>query len=150
MTVGKFCNREVVVTSKDSTIMEVAQLMRHHHVGDIVIVDDNGGDQPRPIGIITDRDIVMELIACEVSLDDVLVGDVMSYELVTAHEQDSIWDAMNLMRTKGIRRLPVVNEEGGLEGILTIDDLYELLGEELKLLTKVPLREQVNEKEQRP
>jgi CBS-domain-containing membrane protein len=92
----------------------------------------------------------MELIACEVSLDDVLVGDVMSYELVAAHEQDSIWDAMNLMRTKGIKRLPVVNEEGGLEGILTIDDLYELLGEELKLLSKVPFREQLHEKEQRP
>jgi CBS domain-containing protein len=148
MTVGKFCNRDVVVTRKDSTIMEVAKLMRQHHVGDIVIVDSNT-DQPKPIGIITDRDIVVELIACDVPLGDVLVGDVMSYELVTAHEQDSIWDAMNMMRTKGIRRLPIVNEEEGLEGIITVDDLYELLGEELMLLTKVPFREQLHEKEKR-
>jgi len=149
MTVGKFCNRDVVVIEKDSTILEVARLMRQHHVGDIVIVDAKGL-HPKPIGIITDRDIVIELIAGDVSLDDVLVGDVMSYELVTAHEQDSIWDAMNLLRTRGIRRLPVVNEEGGLEGILTIDDLYELLGEELMLLTKVPFREQLHENEKRP
>jgi CBS domain-containing protein len=149
MTVGKFCNRDVVVTRKESTIMEVARLMRQHHVGDIVIVDDNG-DQPKPIGIITDRDIVMQLVACDVSLDDVLAGDIMSFELVTVHEQDSIWDAMNLMRTKGIRRLPVVNKENGLEGIITIDDLHELLGDELMLLAKVPFREQLHEQEKRP
>jgi CBS domain-containing protein len=149
MTVGKFCNRDVVVARKSSTILEVAKLMRQHHVGDIVIVDMNG-DQPKPIGIITDRDIVMELIACDVPLDDVLAGDIMSHELVTVPEQDSVWDAMNLMRTNGIRRLPVVNEENGLEGIITIDDLHELLGEELMLLTKVPFREQLHEKEKRP
>ena len=68
MTVGKFCNRDTVVTEKDSTILEVARLMRQHHVGDIVIVDAKGR-QPKPIGIITDRDIVIELIAGGVSLD---------------------------------------------------------------------------------
>jgi CBS domain-containing protein len=148
MTVGKFCNREVIVARKDSSIIDVAKLMRKHHVGDIVIIDDNG-DHPKPIGIITDRDIVMELIACDVPIDDVLVGDVMSFELITAEEQDSIWDVMNLMRSKGIRRIPVVNKNGNLSGILTVDDLHELLGEELNLLAKVPLREQIHERETR-
>ena len=103
MTVGKFCTRDVVVAGKGSTIVDIARLMRQHHVGDVVIVDEDG-DQPKAIGIVTDRDIVMELIACEVPIDAVQAGDIMSFELVTAREQDSIWDAMNLMRTKGIRR----------------------------------------------
>jgi CBS domain-containing protein len=145
MTVGKFCNREVVVANRDSTIIEVARLMRQHHVGDVVIVNYQG-DQAKPIGIITDRDIVVELIACEVSIDAVSVGDVMSFELITAKERDSIWDALQRMRTQGVRRIPVVNDAGGLEGILTVDDLLELLAEELILLAKVPVRQQMLEK----
>ena len=146
MTVGKFCTRSVVIAGKDSSIIEVSKLMREHHVGDVVVVryDD---DQRKPIGIITDRDIVVELLATDVSLDVVSVGDVMSFELVTARENDSIWDTMHLMRSKGVRRIPVVNDQGGLEGILTSDDLLELLAEELVMLAKVPVREQVIEKD---
>ncbi|MCL7488064.1 MAG: CBS domain-containing protein [Desulfobulbaceae bacterium] len=149
MTVGKFCNREVVIADKNSTILEVARLMRQHHVGDVVIVHP-GGDKPKPIGILTDRDIVVELLAAEVPLDAVSVGDVMTFALVTAREQDSIWDTLQSMRTKGIRRVPVVNDQGGLEGILTVDDLLELLAEELILLAKVPVREQMREEKTRP
>ena len=137
MSAGHFCNREVVVTGKDSTIVEVAQLMRHHHVGDVVVVADQEG-VAFPVGIITDRDIVVELIAEQVDLETVSVGDVMSYELVTVREQDGIWDTLKRMRTEGIRRLPVVNDQGGLEGILTMDDLLKLLAEELSQLAKVP------------
>jgi CBS domain-containing protein len=146
MTVGKFCNREIVVAGQDSSIIDIARLMRQHHVGDVIIINYNG-DQSIPVGIITDRDIVVELIACEVSFDDVSVKDVMSFELITAREQDSIFDTMQRMRVKGVRRIPVVNDDGGLEGILSVDDLLELLAEELTLLAKVPLRQQMFEKE---
>jgi CBS domain-containing protein len=137
MTVGKFCNREVIIAEKGCTVTEVAKLMRHHHVGDVVIVDSNGG-------------IVIELIACDVALDTVAAGDVMSYELVTARETDSIWDTLQRMRAKGVRRMPVVNDTGELEGILSIDDLLELFAEELNLLAKVPFREQLVESTIRP
>ena len=149
MTVGKFCNREVIIAEKNSTITEVAKLMRQHHVGDVVIVDSNGG-KTKPIGILTDRDIVIELIACDVACDSVSAGDVMSYELVTAGEDDSIWDTLQKMRAKGIRRVPVVNDGGELEGILSVDDLLELFAEELNLLAKVPFREQLIEGTTRP
>jgi CBS domain-containing protein len=145
MTVGKFCNREVVIASGEATIVETAQLMRRHHVGDVVIVD-RSMSPPVPIGIITDRDIVVELIAAEVPLASVKVGEVMSYELVTAREDDSIWDTLQRMRARGIRRMPVVNENGGLEGILTLDDLLELFSEELIMLAKVSSREVAREK----
>lgn len=146
MTVGKFCTRSVVIASKESSIVEISKLMREHHVGDVVIVSHDG-DLPKPIGIITDRDIVVELLAKDVSLDTVSVGDVMSFELITAKESDSIWDTMHLMRAKGVRRIPVVNDQGGLEGILTADDLLELLADELVMLAKVPLQEQIIEKD---
>ena len=144
MTVGKFCNREVIIADKNSSIAEIAKLMRKHHVGDVVLVNDKGG-RATPIGILTDRDIVIELIACDVPLDSVSAGDVMSYELVTAKEEDSIWDTLQRMRAKGIRRVPVVNDKDELEGILSADDLLELFAEELNLLAKVPFREQLVE-----
>ena len=144
MTVGKFCNREIIIAGKDSSIKETAKLMRHHHVGDVVIVSGEG-DKAKPIGILTDRDIVVELIACDVELDSIAVGDVMSYELVTAKEDESIWDTLQRMRAKGIRRVVVVNDQGMLEGILSVDDLLELFAEELNLLAKIPFREQLIE-----
>ena len=144
MTVGKFCNREVIIADKNSSIAEIAKLMRKHHVGDVVLVNDKG-DRGTPVGILTDRDIVIELIACDVPLDSVSAGDVMSYELVTAREEDSIWDTLQRMRAKGIRRVPVVNDKDELEGILSADDLLELFAEELNLLAKVPFREQLVE-----
>ena len=149
MTVGKFCNREVIIAEKDSTVFEVAKLMRNHHVGDVIVVSTSG-DRTKPIGILTDRDIVIEVIAADVPLDSVSAGDIMSYELVTARESDSIWDTLQHMRAKGVRRVPVVNDAGGLEGILSIDDLLELFAEELNLLAKVPFREQLIEGATRP
>ena len=149
MTVGKFCNREVIIADKDSSIVEIARLMRRHHVGDVILVTGSG-DRSRPVGILTDRDIVIELIACDVPLNSVCAGDVMSYELVTAREEDSIWDTLKRMRAKGIRRVPVVNDKDELEGILSVDDLLELVAEELKLLARVPFREQLLEGDRRP
>ena len=144
MTAGHFCNREVVITDQQSTIVEAAQLMRRHHVGDVVVIEERD-DVTRPVGIITDRDIVVELIAEEVDLKAVTVGDVMSYDLVTITEQNSIWDTLTQMRRQGIRRLPVVNDQGGLEGILTMDDILVLLTDELNQLAKVPDHSQKKE-----
>jgi CBS domain-containing protein len=149
MTVGKFCNREVIIAEKSSTVTEVAKIMRQHHVGDVVIIDSHGG-KVRPVGILTDRDIVIELIACDVAPDSVSARDVMTYELVTAREEDSIWDTLQKMRARGVRRVPVVNAAGELEGILSADDLMELFADELNLLAKVPFREQLIEGATRP
>jgi CBS domain-containing protein len=148
MTVGEFCNREVVIASQEETIIEIAKLMRKHHVGDVVIVDRSKAP-PMPIGMITDRDIVVELIAAEVQLDAVTVGDAMSRELVTVREEEGIWECLQRMRIRGVRRVPVVNRDGGLEGILTVDDLLDLFSEELLALAKVSTREVVREKKLR-
>jgi CBS domain-containing protein len=146
MTVGKICNREVVITTPEATLIAVAKLMREYHVGDVVVVNARG-DEKVPVGIITDRDIVLAIVASEVDLDAVLAGDIMSHELLTAGEQESIWDVLQRMRSHGVRRLPVVNARGGLEGILSVNDFLELISDELLALAQVATRQQQREKE---
>ncbi|HBI16070.1 MAG TPA: CBS domain-containing protein [Desulfobulbaceae bacterium] len=136
MSTGEFCTREVVITEKGTSILEVAQLMRTYHVGDVIVVERRG-EQAVPVGILTDRDIVVELIAQEVDLASVTVGDVMSYDLLSVREDEGIWESLLLMCDRGVRRIPVVNEAGGLEGILALDDMIELLAEELSLLARI-------------
>jgi signal-transduction protein with cAMP-binding, CBS, and nucleotidyltransferase domain len=148
MTVGEFCTREVVFVERKTSIVEAAQLMRQYHVGTLIVVEDHA-DQAIPVGIITDRDIVVEIIAQEVDLDAVVADDIMSYDLVCVQENDGIWETLVQMRSKGIRRVPVVNEKGGLEGILTMDDLIELLAEELNLLAKVISTSRARERKKR-
>lgn len=130
MSVGEFCNREVIVVKQDESVREAVKLMRTHHIGDVVIVAREG-DASRPLGILTDRDVVLEILAEDVDIDSVNVGDVMSYELATIDESASLMDAVKLMQSKGVRRLPVVNGQGHLVGILTVDDLVEIVSEEL-------------------
>jgi len=148
MQVGKYCNRDVVFVRKDSTIPEAARLMREYHVGDLVVAEEKAG-QRTPIGIVTDRDLVIEVIAEEVDMGTVTVGDIMSYELVTAGEDEDLIDTIKQMRSKGVRRVPVVNREQALVGILSVDDLIELLAEQVTDLARLISREQRREKEKR-
>jgi CBS domain-containing protein len=145
MTIGKVCNREVVFIHAQASIPEAARLMREYHVGDLVVIKEKTGKRV-PVGIVTDRDIVLEVIAEGVSMDDVCVGDIMSDNLVTARESDGLLETIKLMRTKGIRRLPVVNDDNELVGILSVDDLIDLLSEQIVDLARLIAREQGREK----
>jgi len=128
MRISEICNREVVVVDGTCTLLEAAKIMRQHHVGSIVVVDGTG-DKAKPIGILTDRDVVIEILAEDVAMDSVAVKDVMSPEIVLAQEDDELWETVQRIRDKGIRRLPVVNKKGYLIGIVTADDIIELLAE---------------------
>jgi len=144
MSAGEYCNREVVVVGKTESLREAVNLMRSDHVGDVVVVDGQGANM-MPLGILTDRDLVIEILAKDVDMDSVVVGDVMSFDIVTVTEDTKLLDAIKIMRNKGIRRLPVVNAAGGLEGILTVDDILELLAEQISDLIKLVSVEQHRE-----
>ncbi|MBE0598072.1 MAG: CBS domain-containing protein [Desulfuromonadales bacterium] len=146
MRVGEFCSREVIIVGKDETIQEAARLMREHHVGDVVVVEEREGGR-HPVGILTDRDIVVELLAAGIALDAVSIGDAMSFELATAREGDGLIETIGQMQEKGVRRIPVVDARGDLVGILAIDDLLEVVSEQLSGLVKVIAREQERERE---
>jgi len=144
MPISEICNREVIVVQRNDTVLEAAKLMRQHHVGDVVVVEDRGGVRV-PVGIVTDRDLVVEIMAPELDQMVITVGDIMAPDLVTVKENIGLFEAIQYMRAKGVRRLPVVNESGGLFGILTLDDLLELLAEELLALAKLVAHEQKKE-----
>ena len=144
MSAGEYCNRNVVVIEKTESVREGINLMRKNHVGDVVVVEMRENTSI-PLGILTDRDIVVEILAEDVDLDAVNVGDVMSYQLVTVNEDTKLLDAIKQMRVKGVRRLPVVNESGELQGILSTDDLLELVVEQLSDIVGLVSKEMTNE-----
>jgi CBS domain-containing protein len=145
MTIGQVCNREVVFIHAQASIPEAARLLREYHVGDLVVIKEKTGKRV-PVGIVTDRDIVLEVIAEGVGMDDINVGDIMSDNLVTARESDGLLETIKVMRAKGIRRLPVVNDNNELVGILSVDDLIDLLSEQIVDLARLIAREQGREK----
>ncbi len=144
MFVGEMCNRQVVICGPDDSIQNAAELMRGNHVGDIVVVEHKEGKH-YPIGILTDRDIVIEVLAKGISLSEITVKDVMSSKLITVKEDDFIIETIEKMRDKGIRRVPVVNQEGCLEGILAVDDTIELVAELLSNLVGLFKHEYIRE-----
>jgi CBS domain-containing protein len=146
MPVGELCIRQVVVAPRNTSVLEAAKLMRQYHVGDIVVTDESDGRRV-PVGIVTDRDIVLEVLAPELDAANLSVGDIMSSDLITARENAGVFQTIQLMRAKGARRAPVVNGEGFLVGIVSVDDLMELLADELSELAKLVSREQKREAE---
>jgi predicted transcriptional regulator len=148
MAIGEMCNREVVIVERETSLGEAARLMRQHHVGDLVVVESLAGGR-RPLGIVTDRDIVLEVVAMDIAPESLRVGDIMSARLVSVRESEGVFETIRYMRSQGIRRVPVVDEAGWLVGIITLDDLLELLAEEIGELAKLVIRERGREQEAR-
>ena len=144
MPIAEICSRGVVIANPEDSLRTVAELMRVHHVGSVVVTRDDAG-LCRPLGIITDRDIVLALVAKDVSPDAVRAGDVMSEPLETINESDEVWQVLERMRSRGVRRLPVLGAHGELVGIVSADDLLELVAEEIASLARIIGREQRQE-----
>lgn len=148
MTIGEICNRETIFVTRETSINEAARLMREKHVGDLIVVEEKGVRR-MPVGIVTDRDLVIEILAKDVAPGSVTVGDVMNADLLTAQEGDDTYLTMQRMRAKGVRRLPVVDAGGTLVGIVTIDDFLDLLASELTALARLVSKEQQREQRRR-
>lgn len=149
MTIGELCNRDVVVTTQEETLEDAAKRMRMCHVGDLVVVEEREG-QRIPIGILTDRDIVLSVVALNAArIPTLVVGDVMSCELVTGHTRESVASALKRMQAHGVRRLPIVDEAGALIGIVTADDIIRFLSEELSDVVKLIGHERAHEQQYR-
>lgn len=148
--VGAVCVREVVVAEGNESVLELAQLMRHHHVGDVVIVNRRD-DKIYPSGIVTDRDIVVDALVTSLdSIRHMKASDLVKRSLVSVREDQTIDDALEVMRENGIRRAPVVDTEGALVGVLAVDDIVELFADRLCQLSTLFTRQQRIEREHRP
>jgi CBS domain-containing protein len=149
LSAGDVCNRIVTIAERNLPVLRAAQLMRDHHVGSLVVVDETGAGR-LVVGLLTDRDIVTSVVAMEVDPATLVVEDVMSHDVVTALESDSVSDLLRTMRRKGLRRLPVVTPNGALVGLVTLDDLLSLMAEQLREMALAIEAEQRRELKTRP
>jgi CBS domain-containing protein len=144
MPIGDVCSREVLVATPETTVTEAARLMRQHHVGDLVVVAGENGSRV-PTGIVTDRDLVLSVIATGLDPSIFTIGDLVTDKLVTVREDLGVFECIQKMRTKGVRRMPVMDAQDKLVGIVSVDDLVQLLGQELSELGRLISREQAKE-----
>ena len=134
MKVRDFCRSDVVTIEQSASLREAALLMRNRHVGTLIVVEP-GDAGPRPIGILTDRDLVVAVIAVPGARPEgIRIGDVMATRLAVAREDDGVYEAAQSMRAFGVRRLPVVAADGSLRGIVSADDLLRVLCKEMAAL----------------
>lgn len=145
MFIRDYCNMNVICCEPDAPIAEVAALMRRHHVGDVVVIDSQQQEQRMPLGIVTDRDILVETIALDIEARLFTASDLMSAPLTTVQEDASLAEALAIMRGKRVRRLPVVNRAGGLYGMVTSDDLLNVLSAELSMLAGLMIEQTITE-----
>lgn len=141
LNVGNVASRVVVVAEPRTSVVRVAQLMRENHVGALIVIED-AAPRNRPIGIVTDRDLVIEVLAMDVNPQTLTAADVMTANPQTVRDGEAIFEAVETMRRAGVRRLPVVDAENRLVGIVTFDDLVEVLAQELGGLAGTIRREQ--------
>ena len=144
MKVGKACSTRPIVADAELDIIESARLMRKHHVGTLIITESDG-DISKPVGIITDRDLVVEVLPRDMNLHKIKLSDVMTGCPLTAAEDDDLYDTLERMWLKGVRRVPVVDARGNLTGILSTDDVLEVLARELSGVIKLFERERGSE-----
>lgn len=146
MRVDAICSKNVIVVSREEPVDKVAQLMREYHVGAVVVTDESHG-QRRPVGVITDRDLVVELLAKGLDIASVSAGDLISPNLVTVSADTSVLEAIEIMSNRGVRRVPVVEGPGRqLAGILAVDDVLGVLSQAVDRVSSLISYEQDREK----
>jgi CBS domain-containing protein len=136
MPIIEFCIRDVVCGARDMPIVDAAALMRHRHVGDIVVIDQVG-DRRVPVGIVTDRDIVIEIVAAGLDPKLIKLGDLVLGPPMTIQESAGYAETVRQLAIKGVRRMPVVDATGGLVGIVTMDDMLYQLAAPLAALSEL-------------
>jgi CBS domain-containing protein len=148
MLLKDLCTPDAVSCAPDTTILDAARLMRRRHVGDVIVVEDEDSEQT-PLGLVTDRDLVVEVLAQERDPARVTVRDIMRTPVVIAHTSEDAADALERMKHHGVRRIPVMNEKRQLAGVLCLDDLVRQLAADAAALSEVIAREQDREQHTR-
>jgi len=137
MNVGRLCQRKVITVRPADPLTAAARLMREHHIGYLIVVEtevsrgSGSGSLLKPVGVLTDRDIVITVVAKETDPSVLTCGDIMNTQPLTVSETESIESALQMMRRAGVRRLPVLGHAGELAGVLSLDDVIDALAAEI-------------------
>jgi CBS domain-containing protein len=140
----EICTPDVVWCSRGTSALDAARLMRQKHVGDLVVVDDEEGVRT-PIGVVTDRDLVIEIMAKGVDPSAVKVAELVRTPVVIADETEDAGPVIERMRAHGVRRIPVVDHRSSVVGIVTLDDLLKCLVDEVSKLVGIMAKERDRE-----
>jgi CBS domain-containing protein len=132
LTAGTVCSRSVAVAYPSLALNEAARLMRARHVGCLVVVDELAVGEKLVVGILTDRDVAMSVVAADRDPHGLRVGDVMTRDVVTARERDSLLDLLAAMRRRKVRRVPITDARDMLVGIVSLDDVLAVMGEQMQ------------------
>lgn len=135
MAVGSICTRRVITVDAGIDVAAAAQVMRENKIGYLIVTDRGSGNRA-PAGVVTDRDIVVKVVAKDVDAHALTVGDVMSREPLVATEDDGISETLHRMRKLGVRRIPVVDARSQVAGVLSIDDVIDHLVSQLSDVAK--------------
>jgi CBS domain-containing protein len=130
MTIDRLIRRPVLTLPPDATCEEAAQLMRDENVGAVVVAEEG-----RPLGVVTDRDLVVRVIAAGEEAGKLMLREVMSGQPIFLGEQRNLDQVIATMQEQGIRRVPIVDAAGRLEGLIALDDLLLLLSDQLGALS---------------
>lgn len=130
MTVGNYCEQNLALLTRDASLQEAAMMMRIHHLGEVIVIDIVNGKNI-PVGVVTDRDLVIEIMALDVDVEQISVGNIMSLELITVPEDYSLSETLDIMQQNGVRRLPVVDSGGVLKGLIYMETILKVLCQDL-------------------
>ena len=144
MLLKEICTPDVVSCAANCSALHAARLMRQHHVGDLIVVEDLESDSS-PIGVVTDRDIVVEVLGKELDPARVTLRQIMRTPVVIASMTEDVTQALERMKFHGVRRIPVVDGSAKLIGVLSLDDLLKRLAADAASLAEVVTREQDRE-----
>lgn len=148
MSIGEICSRAVVFVAPGESVAQAARLMREHHIGSLVVVE-GGPSGRRPIGMVTDRDVAVGVVALGLDPEATPVEVAMRGSVAAVREDEGVGRAVALMHAEGVRRLPVVNASGTLVGLVAADDVIDLLAGEMSDLAGVLDRGIRREREER-
>lgn len=132
MDLDSICSRDVIGINANASLREAAALMCDEHVGALVVV--TGDDPPQVVGLVTDRDLALEVIGRGETRADVRIGNLAKQPPLAVRDNATLREAVMSMEQGGVRRLLVVDEEGGVVGLVSADDLLEALAEEFAAL----------------
>jgi CBS domain-containing protein len=131
LTAGDICSRMVTIAYPSLALNEAARLMRQRHVGCLVVVEELSATESLVVGVLTDRDIAMGVVAADRDPHGMRVGDLMSKDVVTAREQDSLLDVVAAMQRRKVRRIPVTGARDVLVGLVSLDDVLAAMAQQM-------------------
>jgi len=149
LSAGALCTRILMIVRPGTSLVDAARCMRREHVGCVVVVEKKGHGEV-PLGILTDRDIVVSVVAVGIDPRVLTVADAMTRDLTVVGEDDSLGAALSAMRQHGVRRVPVVSKDGWLVGLLSVDDVVAALTLQTQALTETLVAGRQRESEMHP